>query len=105
MRVAPNIVFILSFNLGWTELGCYGNEFHETPNLDQLAQKNGMRFTQAYAATPICSPDLAAFLTGQTPARVGITDYLRPNSSNAHAERFAHQCLVFEQRMNRPTAG
>ena len=78
----PNIVFVLADDLGWTELGCYGNEFNETPNLDRLAQE-GMRFTQAYAAAPVCSPYRAAFLTGQTPARVGITDYLRPNSSNA----------------------
>lgn len=78
----PNIIFVLADDLGWAELGCYGNEFHETPNLDRLAQ-DGMRFTQAYAAAPVCSPYRAAFLTGQTPARTGITDYLRPNSSNA----------------------
>ena len=78
----PNIIFVLADDLGWAELGCYGNRFHETPNLDRLAQ-DGMRFTQAYAAAPVCSPYRAAFLTGQTPARVGITDYLRPNSSNA----------------------
>ena len=77
----PNIVFVLADDLGWAELGCYGNGFNETPNLDRLA-KEGMRFTQAYAAAPVCSPYRAALLTGQHPARVGITDYLRPNSSN-----------------------
>jgi len=78
----PNIIFILADDLGWAELGCYGNEFNETPNLDALA-KTGMRFTNAYASAPVCSPYRASFLTGQVPARVGITDYLRPNSANA----------------------
>ncbi len=74
----PNIVFILADDLGWAELGCYGNHFNETPNLDRLA-RDGMRFTQAYAAAPVCSPFRASLMTGQFPARVGITDYLRPN--------------------------
>ncbi len=78
----PNIVFVLADDLGWSELGCYGNNFHETPHLDRLA-KEGMRFTNAYAAAPVCSPYRAALLTGQHPARIGILDYLRPNSSNA----------------------
>ena len=77
----PNIVFILADDLGWAELGCYGNTFNETPNLDRLATE-GMRFTQAYAAAPVCSPYRAALMTGQYPARVGITDYLRPNDQN-----------------------
>jgi arylsulfatase A len=77
----PNIVFILADDLGWAELGCYGNTFNETPNLDKLA-KQGMRFTDAYAAAPVCSPYRAALMTGQYPARVGITDYLRPNDTN-----------------------
>ena len=77
----PNIVFILADDLGWAELGCYGNTFNETPNLDKLA-KQGMRFTDAYAAAPVCSPYRAALMTGQCPARVGITDYLRPNDKN-----------------------
>ena len=78
----PNIIFVLADDLGWAELGCYGNHFNETPHLDKLAS-GGMRFTQAYAAAPVCSPYRAALLTGQAPARIGITDYLRPNSSNA----------------------
>ena len=78
----PNIIFVLADDLGWAELGCYGNTFNETPNLDKLA-KQGVRFTHAYAAAPVCSPYRAALLTGQHPARVGILDYLRPNSSNA----------------------
>ncbi|MFB0554955.1 MAG: sulfatase [Phycisphaerae bacterium] len=76
----PNIIFILADDLGWAELGCYGNKFNETPNLDKLASE-GMRFTEAYAAAPVCSPYRAALMTGQYPGRVGITDYLRPNDT------------------------
>src|SRR5690606_17475116 len=71
----PNIVFILVDDVGWGELGSYGNMFNETPNLDQLAAQ-GIRFTQAYAAAPVCSPTRASILTGKYPARVGITDFL-----------------------------
>ena len=71
----PNFVFILADDLGWADLACYGSEFHETPNLDRLAA-SGMRFTDAYAACPVCSPTRASILTGKYPARVGITDYI-----------------------------
>ncbi|WP_461107385.1 sulfatase [Spirosoma koreense] len=76
----PNIIVILADDLGWSELGCYGNRtdglhFNETPNLDRLAA-GGMRFTQAYATAPVCTPTRIALMTGQHPARVGITDYL-----------------------------
>jgi arylsulfatase A-like enzyme len=83
----PNIVFILADDLGWAELGCYGNTFNETPNLDRLA-KQGVRFTDAYAAAPVCSPYRAALMTGQYPARVGITDYLRPDDKNHLAPQY-----------------
>lgn len=75
----PNIIFILADDLGWGELGCYGNTFNETPNLDKLAA-DGIRFTQAYAAAPLCSPTRASVMTGQVPARVGITDFLGDHS-------------------------
>ena len=77
----PNVIYILADDLGYSELGCYGNTFNETPNLDRLASE-GVRFTQAYAAAPVCSPYRAALMTGQYPARVGITDYLRPNAAD-----------------------
>ena len=83
----PNIIFILADDLGWAELGCYGNTFNETPNLDKLA-KQGMRFTDAYAAAPVCSPYRAALMTGQYPARIGIADYLRPNDRNHLSTRY-----------------
>jgi uncharacterized sulfatase len=71
----PNIVLILIDDLGWVDLGCYGNEYHQTPNLDRLADE-GMRFTDAYAASPVCSSTRACLLTGRYPARVGITDFI-----------------------------
>ncbi len=76
----PNIVFILADDLGWGELGCYGNSFNETPNLDKLASQ-GIRFTQAYAAAPVCSPTRVSIMTGQYPVRSGITDFLAPKST------------------------
>jgi arylsulfatase A len=67
----PNIVLILTDDLGWHDLGCYGNEWHETPHLDRLATE-GMRFTNAYASAPICSASRAAILTGKSPGRLGF---------------------------------
>ena len=72
---APNIVLILTDDLGWRDLSCYGSTFYETPNIDRLASQ-GMRFTDAYAAANVCSPTRAAVLTGKTPARLHITDFL-----------------------------
>ena len=71
----PNFVFILVDDLGWADLGCYGSTFHETPNIDRLASQ-GVRFTDAYAAAPVCSPTRAAIMTGKHPARLGITDWI-----------------------------
>ncbi len=71
----PNFVFFLVDDLGWMDLGCYGSTYHETPNIDALA-KSGVRFTNAYAASPVCSPTRAAIMTGQYPSRVDITDWI-----------------------------
>ncbi|MFP4502923.1 MAG: sulfatase [Candidatus Hydrogenedentota bacterium] len=71
----PNIVFILADDLGWADLGCYGNTYHDTPNIDRLARQ-GVRFTDAYAACPVCSPTRASILSGQYPAHVGVTDFI-----------------------------
>lgn len=73
---AANIIFILTDDLGWAELGCFGNRFNHTPNLDRLAQ-DGVRFSSAYAAAPVCSPTRASIMTGLYPVRAGITDFLR----------------------------
>lgn len=67
----PHIVFLLCDDLGWSDLGCYGSNWLETPRLDQLA-KEGLRFTNAYASAPICSASRAATLTGRTTARNGF---------------------------------
>ncbi|MCK5766133.1 MAG: sulfatase [Bacteroidales bacterium] len=71
----PNFVFILVDDLGWTDLACYGSDFHETPNIDRLASES-MLFTNAYAACPVCSPTRAAIMTGKYPSRVNITDWI-----------------------------
>lgn len=71
----PNIVFILADDLGWADLGSYGNDFHQTPHTGQLARE-GVRFTNAYAACPVCSPTRASILTGKYPARVNVTDWI-----------------------------
>ena len=71
----PNILLILVDDLGWTDLACCGSEFYETPNLDRLCGE-GMCFTDAYAASPVCSPTRASLLTGKYPATVGITDWI-----------------------------
>lgn len=75
----PNFIIILADDLGYGELGCYGNSFNETPHLDALAEK-GVLFTDAYSSAPVCSPTRAALLAGQWPHQSGITDYLRPNA-------------------------
>jgi len=70
----PNIVIVLADDLGWADLGCYGNTFNETPHIDRLA-KQGMRFTQFYAG-PVCSPTRANLQSGQDQARFGITQHI-----------------------------
>src|SRR5262245_13901022 len=71
----PNVVFILADDLGVNDLGCYGRVDQRTSNLDRLASQ-GLRFTCAYCAQPICSPSRAAILTGKSPARLHLTTYL-----------------------------
>ena len=70
----PNILLIMIDDLGWMDLHCQGNEAVETPRIDQLARE-GLRFTDAYAAAPVCSPTRAALMTGQAPARLRITNH------------------------------
>jgi arylsulfatase A-like enzyme len=65
---------MLADDLGWRDLGCYGSTFYETPNIDALAER-GVRFTNAYAACPVCSPTRASIMTGRYPARLDTTDY------------------------------
>jgi len=72
----PNFVFFLIDDMGWMDAGCYGSTFYETPNIDRLAAE-GMRFTDAYAACPVCSPTRASIMAGKYPARLKLTDYLK----------------------------
>ncbi|MFC4998022.1 sulfatase-like hydrolase/transferase [Dactylosporangium cerinum] len=77
----PNIVVVLIDDLARRELGCYGNTFNETPHMDRLAA-DGVRFTAGYTAAPVCSPTRASIMTGQYPARVGITEFLGPSGDD-----------------------
>ncbi|HEY3787410.1 MAG TPA: sulfatase, partial [Urbifossiella sp.] len=84
----PNIVLIVADDLGGRDLGCYGSTFHKTPNLDKLA-KEGARFTDFYAACPVCSPTRASILTGRHPQRMNLTDWLpgRPDRPDQKLNR------------------
>lgn len=77
----PNVVFILADDLGWSDVTLYGKtKLYETPNLERLAAR-GVTYTDAYAASPLCSPTRSSILTGQTPLRTGIT------APTAHLEK------------------
>jgi arylsulfatase A len=78
----PNIVFLLIDDLGWADLGCCGSRYYETPRIDQLCRQ-GMRFTDAYAACCACSPTRASILTGKYPARLRLTDWI-PGQTRAN---------------------
>ncbi len=71
----PNFVFFLVDDLGWADVGCFGSTFYKTPHIDALAD-SGMRFTNGYAACPVCSPTRASIMTGRHPVRVDITDWI-----------------------------
>jgi arylsulfatase A-like enzyme len=71
----PNVILILIDDLGYRDLGCYGSTFYKTPNIDKLA-KDGIRFTDYYAACPVCSPTRASIMTGRYPQRMNITTFL-----------------------------
>ena len=90
----PNIIFILIDDMSIADLGCYGNDFHETPHIDSLAAQ-GVKFTNAYASSPVCSPTRASILTGKYPASVHITDWIpgKPSwvSESLLAPDFLHE--------------
>lgn len=77
-----NVILFLVDDMGWSDLDCYGSEFYKTPKIDQLAKK-GVRFTQAYASSHVCSPSRAGIISGEYPARTHLTDWLagRPDFS------------------------
>ena len=76
IKQKPNIVFFFVDDLGWTDLGCYGSDLYETPNIDKLASE-GVKFTNAYSACTVCSPSRAAVMTGKYPARLHLTDWIQ----------------------------
>ncbi len=82
----PNIVFILTDDMGYSDPGCYGGKFAPTPNIDRLA-KEGIRFTHFYDDAPICSPSRAAYITGMFPARWNFTTFLDTRAKNLDCEQ------------------
>jgi arylsulfatase A-like enzyme len=89
----PNIVFILTDDMGYGDVACYGGKFVPTPNIDQLA-KEGTKFTQFYVASPICSPSRVGLLTGTYPARWKIHTFLQTRAGN----RAAHQADFLDSK-------
>ncbi len=83
-----NFLFFLVDDMGWAAIGVNGSKFHETPHIDRLAA-TGMRFTQGYAACPVCSPTRASIMTGRHPVRVDITDWI-PGQSNRATNKLLH---------------
>ncbi|MCA9066493.1 MAG: sulfatase-like hydrolase/transferase, partial [Planctomycetaceae bacterium] len=81
----PNIVVILADDLGYGDLGCYGDAALKTPHIDQLASE-GLRLTSCYASHPNCSPSRAGLMTGRTPFRLGIYNWI-PTFSPMHLRR------------------
>ena len=72
----PNVILIVVDDLGWMDLSCQGSDYFKTPNIDRIA-KEGLQFTNGYAACAVCSPTRAALQTGRYPARIGVTDWIR----------------------------
>ena len=73
-QTRPNIIYIMADDLGYADLSCYGRKDYQTPNLDKLASQ-GVKFMNAYAAAPVCTPTRAAFMTGRYPARIKVGLY------------------------------
>jgi arylsulfatase A len=88
----PNIVFVLADDLGINDLSCYGRKDQATPNLDRLA-KEGTRFATAYCAQPICSPSRAALMTGKSPARLHLTNFL-PGRADATSQKLLQPVIA-----------
>lgn len=86
-HLQPNIIVILADDLGWTDLSCYGSTFYETPNLDALAAK-GVKFTNNYATSPVCSPTRSSIMTGKNPINTKVTDWIKGRQEDGKAKPF-----------------
>ena len=93
-----NVVFFLVDDLGWTDLGCFGSSFYDTPNVDRLAA-SGQRFTNAYAACPVCSPTRASIMAGKYPARMATTDYFGAAQPGGWKRNTRHLPASYEDRL------
>jgi arylsulfatase A-like enzyme len=85
MADRPNVIVVLIDDFGWADPSCYGNTIQSTPEFDRFA-KEGIRFTQGYVTSPICSPSRCGLITGQFPARWKITSYLQTKAGNRNCE-------------------
>lgn len=99
----PNILFILVDDYGIKDVGVEGSTFYETPHIDALA-RSGMRFTQGYAACPVCSPSRASIMLGKYPARHGITDYIGAATGEVFARQRHTKLLVPDYIRSLPAA-
>jgi arylsulfatase A-like enzyme len=101
----PNIVVILADDLGWKDLSAYGSTFYETPNLDALAAK-GVKFTNNYSSSPVCSPTRSSIMTGKNPINTKVTDWIKGRQENGVAksfEKFITPATAFELSLNENT--
>lgn len=85
-KVPPNVIFILADDLGWVQTSAYGSDYYYTPNIDHLSEE-GIKFTAAYSACPVCSPTRASIMTGKYPARLHLTDFIKGNSRDIYPLR------------------
>lgn len=93
----PNIVFIYTDDLGYADVGAYGNTEIQTPNIDRLAEE-GMRFTDMYATCPVCTPARSGMLTGRYPQRNGLFENIRNNMVN-YSHRYTEMEYIFGPEM------
>ena len=89
----PNILFILADDFGWRDLACTGSRYYESPNIDGIA-RNGVRFTQGYAACQVSSPSRASIMTGKFTARHGITNWIGEGSGEEWRKMGRHSKLL-----------
>lgn len=96
-----NVVFFLVDDMGWSDLGCYGSTFYKTPRINHFSEES-VRFTQAYAASHVCSPSRGAFITGEYPARTHLTDWLK-GRLNYPFQRLLNATVVQHLPYGKPT--